>query len=325
MLPLSHLTDWARLSPATTGARGMHMGSLRSTEELGLQPDYTGKVRDVFDLGDQLFIVSTDRISAYDVIMNEVVPGRGVVLTVMTLAWLARFDNIPNHLVTANPEKFPAPFRDHRADLGGRSILVRKAERFDAECIVRGYIAGSGWRSYQADGTICGYKLPSGLQLAQKLPEPLFTPSTKASSGHDENISFSVMTDLIGQENAVSLRDLSLRIYKEGAAFAEPRGVVLADTKFEFGLIDGKIALIDEVLTPDSSRFWSAVEHMPGQEPASWDKQILRNHLDTLTWRREPPPPELPDEILQRTAVRYREVLEILFPAEASQWQAYLP
>ena len=301
------------------------MGTLRSAEELGLRPDYSGKVRDVFDLGDELFIVSSDRISAYDVIMDEVVPGRGVVLTVMTLAWLQRFPDLPNHLVTADPRAFPAPFSDHADDLGGRSVLVRKAERFDVECIVRGYIAGSGWRSYQDDCTVCGHVLQAGLQLAQKLPEPLFTPSTKAESGHDENITFAEMTDIVGSEVAATLRDLSLRIYAEGAAYAEPRGVILADTKFEFGLIDGEIALIDELLTPDSSRFWPAAAHEPGREPASWDKQILRNHLDSVGWQREPPPPELPAEILERTSQRYRDVLELLFPAEASQWQAYLP
>lgn len=300
------------------------MGALHSTEELGLTPDYKGKVRDVFDLGEQLFIVSTDRISAYDVIMDQVVPGRGVVLTVMTLAWLQRFPDVPNHLVTADPAEFPAPFNTHDASLGGRSVLVRKAERFDVECIVRGYLAGSGWRSYQRDGTVCGHRLPPDLKLAQKLPMALFTPSTKADSGHDENIDFATMVDIVGADVADRLRELSLRIYQEGAALAEPRGVILADTKFEFGLIDGRICLIDELLTPDSSRFWPGRDHRPGQEPASWDKQILRNHLDTLDWNHEPPPPELPASVLEQTARRYHEVLQILFPTEAAQWQAYL-
>ncbi len=300
------------------------MQPLHSSEELGLTPDYTGKVRDVFDLGEMLLIVSTDRISAYDVVMDQVVPGRGVVLTVMTLAWLKRFPNVPNHLVTADPTEFPQPFKKHGAVLGGRSLLVRKAQRCDVECIVRGYLAGSGWRSYCRDGTICGHVLPSGLQLAQKLPVPLFTPSTKAATGHDENIDFATMVSIVGAEVAAHMRDLSLRIYQEGAEFAETNGVILADTKFEFGLIDGRLALIDEVLTPDSSRFWPGDGFMPGSEPDSWDKQILRNHLDTLTWDHEPPPPELPAEILQQTAERYREVLEILFPEEAARWQAYL-
>jgi phosphoribosylaminoimidazole-succinocarboxamide synthase len=300
------------------------MESLRSTTELGLAPDTTGKVRDIFDLGEQLLIVSTDRISAYDVVMDQVVPGRGIVLTVMTLAWLKHFADIPNHLVTAVATEFPSPFREHAAALSGRSLLVRKADRFPIECVVRGYISGSGWRSYLKDGTVCGIDLPPGLERSQKLPGPLFTPSTKADEGHDENITFAAAAAQVGGETAEQLRDLSLRLYREGADFALPRGVIIADTKFEFGLIDGEITLIDEVLTPDSSRFWPADEHVPGSEPPSWDKQILRNYLDTLTWHREPPPPTLPAEILERTARRYREVLEILFPAEATAWQQHL-
>ncbi len=300
------------------------MPALRSTVDLGLQPDYTGKVRDVFDLGDQLFIVATDRISAFDVVMNDVVPGRGTVLNVMTLAWLRYFADVPNHVITAAPEEFPAPFRDHAAHLGGRSVLVHKADRFDAECVVRGYIAGSGWKSYQRDGTVCGHTLPGGLRLADRLPEPLFTPSTKAEQGHDENIDFATMAGIVGEEPAAKLRDLSLRLYGEGAAYAEPRGVILADTKFEFGLIDGRIALIDEVLTPDSSRFWPADQHRPGADPPSFDKQILRSWLETQDWNREPPPPPVPDAVLERASARYREVLEILFPEEAARWSRYL-
>jgi phosphoribosylaminoimidazole-succinocarboxamide synthase len=301
------------------------MRALRSTTELGLQPHHTGKVRDIFDLGDQLLIVSTDRISAYDVVMDQVVPARGVVLSVMTLAWLDRFEGVPNHLVTADPRAFPPPYCHHPEALGGRSLLVRKAERFPVECVVRGYITGSGWRSYLADGTVCGLRLPGGLQRSQKLPEPLFTPSTKAEEGHDENITYRQVEELVGEEAAARLRDLSLRLYREGAAYAEPRGVLLADTKFEFGLVDGRLTIIDEVLTPDSSRFWPAAEHRPGADPPSWDKQILRNYLDTLDWNREPPPPALTAEVLERTARRYREVLEILFPLEASRWRQYLP
>ena len=301
------------------------MRALRSTTELGLHPHHAGKVRDIFDLGERLLIVSTDRISAYDVVMSEVVPARGVVLTVMTLAWLDRFADVPNHLISADPRDFPEPYCRHSEALGGRSLLVRKAERFPVECVVRGYITGSGWRSYQQDGTICGLRLPAELQRSQKLPEPLFTPSTKAEEGHDENISFARVKEIVGEETAGRLRDLSLRLYREGAAYAEPRGVLLADTKFEFGLVDGRLTLIDEVLTPDSSRFWPAAEHRPGADPPSWDKQILRNHLDTLDWNREPPPPALPAEVLERTARRYREVLEILFPEEASRWRTFLP
>jgi len=300
------------------------MPALRSAEELGLRPDYTGKVRDIFDLDEHLLIVTSDRVSAFDVVMDQVVPGRGVVLNVMTLAWLGRFADVPNHLVTADAAEFPSPFREHADRLGGRSVLVHKARRLDAECVVRGYIAGSGWKSYRQDGTVCGHRLPDGLQLAEKLPEPLFTPSTKAEEGHDENIDFATLAGIVGEDQAGRLRDLSLRLYREGAAFAEPRGVILADTKFEFGLVGGELTLIDEVLTPDSSRFWPAAEHRPGQEPPSWDKQILRNHLETLDWNKEPPPPVLPEEVLEQTSRRYREVLEILFPEEAARWAKYL-
>lgn len=301
------------------------MPALRSTRDLGLVPDYEGKVRDMFDLGDKLLIVSTDRISAFDVIMDDIVPGRGVVLTVMSLAWFKHFaDVVPNHLITADATGFPAPFNEHAAALGGRSMLVHKADRFDVECVVRGYIAGSGWKSYNQDGTICGHELPDGLQLAQQLPEAIFTPSTKADEGHDENIPFETVVEMVGEDDANALKDISLKLYTEGARYAAPRGVILADTKFEFGMINGKLTLIDEALTPDSSRFWPAADHKPGQEPPSWDKQILRNHLRTLDWNKEPPPPAIPQEVLDKTARRYSEVLEILFPEEAAQWQQFL-
>jgi phosphoribosylaminoimidazole-succinocarboxamide synthase len=227
-------------------------------------------------------------------------------------------------VITADPAQFPAPFAAHPEHLGGRSVLVRKADRFDVECVVRGYIAGSGWKSYRQDGTVCGHVLPPGLRLAEQLPAPIFTPATKEEEGHDENIPYARMVGIVGAGHAAALRDISMRLYAEGAAFARPRGVILADTKFEFGLVDGRIILIDEVMTPDSSRFWPAAEHRPGQEPPSWDKQILRNHLETLDWNHAPPPPALPEAILAQTSRRYREVLEILFPEEAAAWRAYL-
>lgn len=301
------------------------MPALRSTRDLGLRPDHEGKVRDIFDLGDRLLIVATDRVSAFDVIMDDLVPGRGVVLSVMSLGWFRHFaDVVPNHVVTADPRAFPAPFAAHADALGGRSMLVRKAERFPVECVVRGYLAGSGHKSYRATGAICGQPLPPGLRLADRLPQPLFTPTTKADVGHDEDMSFADVEAAVGPGRAAALRDLTLRLYGDGAEFARARGVILADTKFEFGLIDGRIALIDEALTPDSSRFWPADQVVPGQEPPSWDKQILRNHLETLTWDKAPPPPPLPPDVLTRTAARYREVLEILFPEEAAAWRAYL-
>ncbi len=300
------------------------MGALRSTRDLGLEPHYEGKVRDMFDLGDKFLIVSTDRISAFDVIMDDIVPGRGVVLNVMSMAWFEHFSDVPNHVITADPAQFPAPFCDHAEHLGGRSVLVKKAERFDVECVVRGYIAGSGWKSYQADGTICGHTLADGLQLASALPEAIFTPATKEDEGHDINIPFEAAAEIVGQDNATILREISLRLYTEAAAYARPRGVILADTKFEFGLVEGRITLIDEALTPDSSRFWPAESYQPGQEPESWDKQILRNHLETLAWNHDYPPPRLPAEVLDHTYRRYREVLDILFPGEAAKWQQYL-
>jgi phosphoribosylaminoimidazole-succinocarboxamide synthase len=300
------------------------MNALRSTVDLGLSPDRTGKVREIFDLGDQLLIVATDRISAYDVIMDQIAPGRGCVLTIMTLAWLKQFPEVPNHLITADPDQFPAPFAEHREALAGRSMLVRKATPFPVECIARGYITGSGWRSYHAEGHICGHVLPPGLLKSQMLPEILFTPSTKADEGHDVNISFEETVATIGEADALALRDLTLKIYGGGADYAADRGVLIADTKVEFGKIDGKIVLIDEVLTPDSSRFWPADEHVPGEEPPSWDKQILRNFLDTLDWDQTYPPPTLPDEVLVRTVGRYREVLDILFPEEAALWPSVL-
>jgi phosphoribosylaminoimidazole-succinocarboxamide synthase len=300
------------------------MEGVRSTEALGLMPDRRGKVRDIFDLGDRLLIVATDRISAYDVVMDEVVPGRGIVLTAMTLAWLGRFPEIPNAVITAEPASFPPPFAAQAHGLAGRSLLVRKADPLPIECIVRGYLSGSGWRSYQQDGSVCGIRLPAGLLRSQRLPEPLFTPSTKAAVGHDENIAYEDVVARLGESAATQVRELSLRLYREGAAHAESRGVIVADTKFEFGLVDGRLVLIDEVLTPDSSRFWPAAEHRPGQEPPSWDKQILRNYLDTLDWNHQPPPPPVAASVLAGTASRYREVLEILFPGEAARWHLML-
>lgn len=301
------------------------MPALRSTRDLGLAPDREGKVRDVFDLGIELLVVATDRVSAFDVVMNDLVPGRGVVLNVMSLGWFKHFAAVvPNHVVTADPTRFPAPFAAHADMLGGRSMLVRKAERFPVECVVRGYLAGSGFKSYRKSGAICGQALPAGLELADRLPEPLFTPTTKADEGHDLDLTYAEVETSIGVDAARALRDLTLRLYGDGADHARARGVILADTKFEFGLIDGRIHLIDEVMTPDSSRFWPANEVVPGREPPSWDKQILRNHLETLTWDKAPPPPALPPGVLARTAQRYREVLEILFPEEATAWRAYL-
>ena len=244
-----------------------------------------------------------------------------LISTKLSLFWFELLgDVVPNHLLSTDVADLPEQFSAHADYLRGRFMLVKKAQVFPVECIVRGYITGSGWRSYLQNGQICGHQLPEGLLKSQQLESPLFTPSTKADEGHDENISYDTMVEMVGKDHADQLRDLSLRIYSEAAAYASAGGVLIADTKFEFGLIDGQITLIDEVLTPDSSRFWPASDHQPGQEPPSWDKQILRNYLDTLDRDKEPPPPKLPNEVLEKTYSRYQEVLNILFEEEASRW-----
>jgi len=288
--------------------------ALKSTEDIGLEPDGKGKVRDIFDLGDRLLIVSTDRVSAYDVILPDPLPGKGILLTQITIGWYEHFENqLRTHFITADVEDYPEPFRGKK-ELVGRSMLVRKADRFDAECVVRGYIAGSGWREYQRDGAVCGIKLPEGLLESAELPEPIFTPATKADSGHDENISFEQMCEIVPAEDAARLRDMSLEIYRLGRDYARERGIILADTKFEFGRIDGEITLIDEMLTPDSSRFWPASKYKPGRSQESFDKQFVRDHLDEIGWDHNPPAPNLPPDVVEKSMARYREAHDRLFP-----------
>ncbi|MFQ5512192.1 MAG: phosphoribosylaminoimidazolesuccinocarboxamide synthase [Candidatus Krumholzibacteriia bacterium] len=287
---------------------------LMRTQDHGLEPDICGKVRDVFDLGDRLLIVTTDRVSAYDVILPDPVPGKGIVLTQMTLGWYDRFGGgLKTHFVTAEPDEYPAPFTG-RAELAGRSMLVRKAERFDVECVVRGYLAGSGWREYKHDGTVCGIELARGLNEAERLPEPIFTPATKADDGHDENISFEQMTEIVPADVSRTLREKSLEIYQAAHEHARERGIIVADTKFEFGRIDGEITLIDEMLSPDSSRFWPLDSYEPGRPQFSFDKQYVRDHLDATGWDHSPPAPSLPGEIVSKTVERYREACRRLFP-----------
>lgn len=272
-----------------------------------------GKVRDIYDLGEHLLLVVTDRVSAFDVIMPNGIPGKGKVLTAISLFWFGQMrDIVENHIVSADVDEFPKELHKYRDMLEGRSVLVRKAEVVPVECIVRGYISGSGWKSYDEDGTVCGIKLPGGLKESAKLPSPLFTPSTKAAEGHDINISFEEMIETTGRERAEELRDISLRVYETASAIAEKKGIIIADTKMEFGTIDGKIILIDELLTPDSSRFWSIKDYAPGRSQDSFDKQIVRDYLLTLDWDQTPPGPELPPHIVEKTASRYREILEIL-------------
>ena len=276
-------------------------------------PCRRGKVRDVYDLGETLAIVATDRISAFDWIMPNGIPGKGRVLTEMTRFWL-NFLKVPNHLISVEVADLPEPFRQQADVFAGRTMLVRKTEVVPVECVARGYLAGSGWKEYRSAGTVCGIPLPAGLQDASPLPEPIFTPATKAEQGlHDENIPFEKMIAAVGRETAEELRDRTLDVYRRGAAFAESRGIILADTKLEWGrLPSGELILIDEVLTPDSSRFWPRDTYRPGSSPPSFDKQFVRDWLETTGWDKSSPPPELPEEVVHRTAAKYREALQKL-------------
>ncbi len=273
-----------------------------------------GKVRDIYDLGDSLLIVATDRLSAFDVVLPDPIPGKGRVLTQMSMFWFHRFETlVPNHVVTADVDRFPGELAKYEAELAERSMVVKKAEPLPVECIVRGYITGSGWKDYQRSGAVCGIALPSGLVESQKLPEPIFTPSTKAEVGqHDENVPIEAVAREIGAELAERVKEISLRLYKEAAEYALSRGIIIADTKFEFGMIDGELTLIDEVLTPDSSRFWPLDQYEPGRGQPSFDKQFVRDYLETLEWDKTPPGPRLPEDIIEKTAKRYMEVLERL-------------
>ncbi|MRR54940.1 MAG: phosphoribosylaminoimidazolesuccinocarboxamide synthase [Deltaproteobacteria bacterium] len=273
-----------------------------------------GKVRDIYDLGESLLIVTSDRISAFDVIMNEGIPGKGEVLTRISAHWFQLLENIvPHHLITTNPAEFPAPCDKYREVLDGRSMLVKKARPLPVECIVRGYLAGSGWKEYRETGSVCGIPLPPGLTESDRLQESIFTPSTKAElGGHDENISFDKMVELCGKELAEKVRQVSLDLYTTAREIANTRGIIIADTKFEFGLVDGKLILIDECLTPDSSRFWPKAGYCPGSSQPSFDKQFLRDYLETLDWDKKAPAPPLPDQVVKATARNYLEALERL-------------
>ena len=270
-----------------------------------------GKVRDIYEAGDRLVMVTSDRISAFDVVLPNPIPDKGRVLTGLSLFWFDRTrDIVPNHLVSAAVDDLPTEFRDHRDELAGRAMLVRRADMVPVECVARGYLSGSGWKEYRASGRVCGVELPSGLVESDRLPEPIFTPATKAESGHDENITLEQAAGIIGEGLAQRLKELTLTLYEFGAGLAAERGVILADTKFEFGFIDGRIALCDEVMTPDSSRFWPADQYRSGGAQPSFDKQYVRDWLDSSGWDHEPPPPELPAEVVGQTAVRYREAYE---------------
>jgi len=307
----------------------------------GIKKLRSGKVREVFDLGETLLFVVTDRLSAFDVILPDPIPHKGAVLNQLSAFWFKRFEKIDNgaggsratwtgkpargnepggellnHFVTANFDEFPKNLQSFRAQLAGRSMIVRKTKPLPVECVVRGYLAGSGWKEYEESQSVCGEKLPTGLKLASPLTEPIFTPATKSDTGHDLNIDMNECRRILGNETAERVRDLSLKIYSAGRDYAAQRGIIVADTKFEFGVLDGELLLIDECLTPDSSRFWPKDEYAVGQSPPSFDKQFVRDYLETLDWNKTPPAPSLPQEVIEKTSAKYREAFQRLTGGE---------
>ncbi|MGH9614701.1 MAG: phosphoribosylaminoimidazolesuccinocarboxamide synthase [Bryobacteraceae bacterium] len=286
---------------------------LFETRMPGLDLHARGKVRDVYASGEYLVIVATDRLSAFDCILPTPIPDKGRVLTQMTLFWLDLLrDLTPNHFVTANVDEYPIAFRPFRDQLEGRSMLVHRAKMIEAECVARGYLSGSGWKDYKRTGAICGIALPAGLRESDRLPQPVFTPATKAQTGHDENISFEDVSRAIGMELAEKIRDLTLAIYAKASGYARTRGIILADTKFEFGFLGRRLVLADEVLTPDSSRFWPLAEYRPGGPQPSFDKQYVRDYLESVGWNKQPPAPTLPEDVVSRTTEKYLEAYRIL-------------
>ncbi|MEO0068154.1 MAG: phosphoribosylaminoimidazolesuccinocarboxamide synthase [candidate division WOR-3 bacterium] len=283
------------------------------TDFRGLKRVGSGKVRDIYQVGDNLLIVATDRLSAFDVVLPDGIPDKGRVLNLLSVFWFNRFKSlVENHLITADLQEFPLELKPYQDILRERAMLVKRANPLPVECVVRGYLAGSAWKEYQEKGAVCGIKLPEGLGQAEKLPEPIFTPATKAQTGHDENISFEEMARIIGKDLTKKVRSISLEIYAQASEYARTKGIIIADTKFEFGLIDGELVLIDEVLTPDSSRFWSEKDYQVGISPPSFDKQFVRDYLIGIGWNREPPAPRLPEDVILGTSARYREALRLL-------------
>lgn len=272
-----------------------------------------GKVRDIYDLGDSLLIVATDRLSAFDVVLPTGIPDKGKILTKLSVFWFKQVEDIvKNHLIEVDVERFPEPLKKYRDELRDRSMVVKKAKVIPVECVVRGYLSGSGWKDYRETGSICGIKLPEGLLESSRLEAPIFTPTTKAEAGHDMSVSFQELINIIGSSLADRLMELSIKIYKKACTIAEEKGIIIADTKFEFGLLDNEIIIIDEILTPDSSRFWSKKIYKPGVAQDSYDKQVVRDYLNTLNWNKTYPAPELPNEIAEKTRARYLEILQIL-------------
>ncbi len=287
------------------------------TDFPGLKLASRGKVRDIYEVGDDLLLIATDRLSAFDVVLPTPIPDKGRVLTQLSLFWFKTLaDIIPHHVLSAT--EFPPAANVYSQQLAGRSMLCRKTRPLPIECVVRGYLAGSGWKDYRTTGKVCGVALPPGLRESDRLPTPIFTPSTKATSGHDENISFDEVVARVGGERAEELRSVSLQIYRRAAAYAEPRDILLADTKFEFGLIGDQLIWIDEALTPDSSRFWPAQGYQPGRSQPSFDKQYVRDYLESIGWNKQPPGPQLPPEVVERTRAKYREAYRLLAGVELS-------
>ena len=290
---------------------------LLQTDLDGLALHRRGKVRDVYEIGDELLIVATDRISAFDYVLGSGIPDKGKVLTQLSGFWFERMgDLVPHHLISMEVEEFPAAARAHADQLRGRTMLVRRTDPIPIECVARGYLSGSGWKEYQQSGCVCGIKLPRGLRESDRLPEPIFTPATKADTGHDINISEGEAGRLIGEDLIAKLKALTLEIYSRGVAHAESKGIIIADTKFEFGLVDDQIVLIDEVLTPDSSRFWPQDRYEAGHGQPSFDKQFVRDYLEEIKWNKQPPVPSLPDDVIQRTRDKYVEAFRVLTGSE---------
>ena len=289
------------------------MNTITKTDLSGVKLHGRGKVRDIYDLGEHFLIVATDRLSAFDVVLPTPIPNKGKVLTQMSAFWFDHFkDFVPNHVVSTRVEDYPKELQPFRNQIEGRSMLVRKAKVFPVECVARGFLTGSGLKDYNQTGSVCGITLPPGLRDSDRLPQPIFTPSTKAESGHDENISEEHAGKIIGQENIKRLKDLTLSLYSRGVEYALTRGIIICDTKFEFGVIDGEITIVDEMLTPDSSRFWPADRYSPGKPQPSFDKQFVRDYLERVRWNKQPPGPQLPDEIVNATSGKYVEALRLL-------------
>jgi phosphoribosylaminoimidazole-succinocarboxamide synthase len=283
------------------------------TNLAGVERYGRGKVRDVYSVGDGLVIIATDRISAFDYILPTGIPDKGKVLTQLSIFWFDFLrDLTPTHFLTAQVDEYPQPLPQFRDQLEGRSMLVKRAKMIEIECVARGYISGSGWKEYKQHGTVCGIKLPAGLQESDKLPEPIFTPATKAQTGHDENVSYEHIVSLIGEELSSRLRNLTLKIYARAAQYAETRGIIIADTKFEFGFVGDELVLGDEVLTPDSSRFWPADTYKPGGPQFSFDKQFVRDYLESIHWNKQPPAPPLPEDVAARTGEKYRQAYQVI-------------